>query len=99
MNIIGYTDRLSYRPGETVHARFSTTAESFTARLVRLFNGDPHPLGPGVDIRDVASPLDGQPAYPGRVQPIRAGSCLEIAESPLDGAGVHLSFWARPTLI
>ncbi|MCO8277517.1 LamG domain-containing protein [Actinoplanes sp. TRM 88003] len=98
MNIIGYTDRLSYRPGETVHARFSTTADSFTARLVRLFNGDPHPLGPGVDIRDVASPLDGQ-TFAGRVQPIRAGSCLAIAESPLDGRDVHLSFWARPTLV
>ncbi|MET0418034.1 MAG: N,N-dimethylformamidase beta subunit family domain-containing protein [Actinoplanes sp.] len=98
MNIIGYTDRLSYLPGETVHARFSTTADSFTARLVRLVNGDPHPLGPGVDIRAVASPLDGR-TWPGRVQPIRAGSCVEIAESPLDGHDLRLAFGARPTLL
>lgn len=98
MNIIGYSDRLSYRPGQTMHARFSTTAEIFTARLVRIVNGDPHPLGPGVDIRDVPSALDGR-TFTGRVQPIRAGSCVEIDQSPLDGEDLSLSFWARPTLL
>lgn len=98
MNIIGYTDQLSYRPGDVVRGRFSTTAESFTARLVRLINGDPHPAGPGVDIRDVASDLDGT-SYAGRVQAIRAGSCLEVAESSLDGREIELDTWVRPTLV
>ncbi len=96
MNIIGYTDRLSYRPGESVHARFSTAADSFSARLVRLVNGDPHPLGPGADIRDVPSALDGS-SFPGRVQPIRTGSCVRIEEGPVDD--LRLTFWARPTLL
>ena len=98
MNIIGYTDQLSYRPGDVVRGRLSTTAESFTARLVRLINGDSHPAGPGVDIRDVASDLDGT-SYAGRVQPIRAGSCLEVAESSLGGREIELDTWVRPTLV
>lgn len=98
MNVIGYTDRLSYRPGETVHARFSTVAEAFTAGLVRLINGDPHPLGLGVDIRPVASPLDGV-TYAGRIQPLRPGSCLEIEESSLQGRMIELDTWVKPTLV
>jgi N,N-dimethylformamidase len=98
VNVIGYTDRLSYRAGERVHARFSTSAESFTAGLVRIVNGDPHPLGPGTDIRDVASSLD-ETTYPGRVQALRPGSCLEVEESPLAGRDVDLETWVRPTLV
>ncbi|GAA4091310.1 N,N-dimethylformamidase beta subunit family domain-containing protein [Nocardioides kongjuensis] len=98
MNVIGYTDRLTYRAGNEVHCRISTTADSFTARLVRLLNGDPHPLGPGIDIRPVPSRLDGL-SFPGRVQALHAGSHVVIEESLVAaGADLELSWWARPTL-
>ncbi|MFW3168769.1 N,N-dimethylformamidase beta subunit family domain-containing protein [Geodermatophilus sp. CPCC 206100] len=99
MNVIGYVDRLSSEPGEVVRGRFSTPAESFTARLVRLVLGDPHPLGPGPDIRPVPSALDGA-RFPGRVQPLRAGSSVRTAESPLPPGTVRLDLTAavRPTL-
>ncbi|MBM2615750.1 hypothetical protein JIG36_09305 [Actinoplanes sp. LDG1-06] len=99
MNIIGYLDRLSYAPGASVHARFSTPATAFEARLVRLVNGDPHPLGPGVDIRDVPSALDGL-SYPGRVQPLRAGSFLRTGNGSLPAGTERLVLTAavQPTL-
>lgn len=99
MNIIGYLDRLSFLPGDVLRARFSTTAAAFSAELVRLYNGDDHPLGPGVDIRPVTSELDGR-SFPGREQPLRAGSSIVIAETPLP-AGTHsleLSLAFLPTL-
>lgn len=100
VNIIGYLDRLSYRPGASVHGRFSTTATGFRPRLVWLVNGDAHPLGPGVDIRPVASELDGR-TVPGRVQPLRPGSYVRTAESPLPPSTttVTLSAAVRPTLV
>ncbi|MBL7255582.1 N,N-dimethylformamidase beta subunit family domain-containing protein [Paractinoplanes lichenicola] len=97
MNIIGYLDRLSYAPGATVHAKFSTPAPDFDARLVRLINGDAHSLGPGVDIRAVPSALDGL-RFPGRVQPIRAGSFARTAEGPVPAGHVELRLAFRPTL-
>ncbi|GAB2587141.1 large subunit of N,N-dimethylformamidase [Paractinoplanes abujensis] len=97
MNIIGYLDRLSYAPGATVHAKFSTPAAGFTARLVRLINGDAHPLGPGADIRAVPSALDGL-SFPGRVQPIRAGSFARTAEAPVPAGRLDLRLAFQPTL-
>ncbi|GAA0526229.1 large subunit of N,N-dimethylformamidase [Paractinoplanes ferrugineus] len=100
MNIIGYLDRLSYRPGASVHGRFSTTATSFEAQVVRLFNGDAHPLGPGLDIRPVRSALDGQ-RFAGRERPLPTGSYVRTAEGPVPaGAGrVELTAAIQPTLV
>ncbi|GID29324.1 N,N-dimethylformamidase beta subunit family domain-containing protein [Paractinoplanes brasiliensis] len=96
MNIIGYLDRLSYAPGATVHGKFSTPASGFGAGLARLINGDAHPLGPGVDIRDVPSVLDGR-EFAGRVQPIRAGSYVRTEEGMWpDGAELLMAI--KPTL-
>ncbi|MCF6470833.1 hypothetical protein FAF44_20905 [Nonomuraea sp. MG754425] len=99
MNIIGYLDRLSFLPGDVLRARFSTTAAAFSAELVRLYNGDDHPLGPGVDIRPVTSELDGR-SFPGREQPLRAGSSIVIAETPLPAGtdALELSLAFLPTL-
>ncbi|MDP5182514.1 hypothetical protein QOZ88_07665 [Blastococcus sp. BMG 814] len=99
MNVIGYLDRLSFEPGQVVHGRFSTTADGFTARLVRIILGDDHPLGPGPDISPVPSALDGV-RFPGRVQPLRAGSFVQTAESllPPGSTGLELDAAIRPTL-
>lgn len=100
MNIIGYLNKLSFRPGEVVRGRFSTTAGQLSAELVRVYHGDPHPLGPGPDIRHVPSALDGR-TFPGREQPIRAGSHVRITEArlPADSERVELSASVRPTLV
>ncbi|MFF5112845.1 N,N-dimethylformamidase beta subunit family domain-containing protein [Streptosporangium sp. NPDC000509] len=99
MNIIGYLNRLGLSPGDVLRGRFSTTAAEFSAELVRIHNGDDHPLGPGVDIRSVASELDGR-TFPGREQPLPTGSYVVIDESPLPaGTGtLELVLAFQPTL-
>ena len=47
--LLGYADRLSVRPGETVAVKVSCTlAEDFSASLVRIICADPNPSGPGI---------------------------------------------------
>ncbi len=83
--LIGYADRLSARPGETIEFKVSSTgAEPYEARLVRVFNADPNPAGPGLLETPVAAAFEGH--YPSREQPIRLGSFARIADpAPLDG--------------
>ncbi len=83
--LIGYADRLSARPGETIEFKISSTgAEPYEACLVRVFNADPNPAGPGLLETPVAAAFEGR--YPSREQPIRLGSFARIADpAPLDG--------------
>ena len=40
--LIGYTNSLSFRPGETVEVKVSSTlSQSYQAELVRIISGDP----------------------------------------------------------
>ena len=42
--LIGYTDKISTRPGEKIEFKISSKSESdFTARLFRSINADPNP--------------------------------------------------------
>src|SRR5262249_11747923 len=45
--LLGYTDRLSVAPGETVRFCVSCTEPEYQVALVRLVHGDPNPDGPG----------------------------------------------------
>ena len=97
--LIGYADRLSARPGETIGFKVSSAGpEDYEARLVRVFNADPNPAGPGLLEEPVAAAFDGR--YPSRLQPLRLGSYARIAEpTPLDGlGGFHLTAQVWPTL-
>jgi N,N-dimethylformamidase len=90
--LIGYTDRWSAHAGETIDLMVSTTAASFTASIVRLRHGDLSPSGPGFRATPVASAIDG--SYPGRVQPIRAGSHGIVEGAPEVRTA---ALWAWPT--
>ncbi|MBV9633136.1 MAG: hypothetical protein JOZ40_00780, partial [Methylobacteriaceae bacterium] len=73
MNIIGYSDRISVRAGETI--RFMVSCErpvSYRADLVRVVCGDLNPAGPGYREVEIDSPINGQ--YEGRRQPLLCGS-------------------------
>ena len=97
--LIGYADRLSVRPGETVAFKVSSAGpEPYQARLVRVFNADPNPAGPGIVEEPVAAAFEGR--YPSRVQPIRLGSYARIEDpAPLDAlASFHLTVQVWPTL-
>jgi N,N-dimethylformamidase len=80
--IVGYADRMSVRPGDTLKVMVSCeNASSYRAQLVRLICGDDSPNGPGYKERPVEHPANG--AYPGRRQWINAGSCVLVPANPL----------------
>ena len=98
--LIGYADRLSVRPGETIAFKVSSnSAEPYEARLVRVFNADPNPAGPGLLEEPVPASLEG--SYPSRPQAIRLGSYARIDDPAvldrLDSFQVMATIWpTRP---
>ena len=96
--LIGYADRLSVRPGETIAFKVSSVGPGeFSARLVRVMCSDPNPAGPGILEEPMAAAFAG--AYPSRVQPIHLGSYARIKHStPLnDLSGFTLLATIYPT--
>ena len=87
MRLIGYSDRMSVRPGESL--RFMVSCEevfAYHAEIVRLVSGDLHPRGLGLIEHPVATSITGR--YAGRYQPIHAGSYAIIeAQDGLDRLG------------
>jgi N,N-dimethylformamidase len=80
IRISAYTDRLSVKPGETLHVMASADAtETMNAQLVRLIHGDQHPDGPGYLEQKVASPIE--QSWPVRKQYIQKGNFLKVTGS------------------
>jgi N,N-dimethylformamidase len=79
--LIGYADRFSVAPGETIAFKVSSAAATpYQARLVRLISGDPNPAGPGIKEEPVPAPF--APSYPSRVQPVPLGSYVRVPDAP-----------------
>ena len=97
--LIGYSDRLSGRPGDTINFKVSSiAAEPFKVQLFRSISADPNPAGPGIIERPVASAMDG--SYPSRRQNFYPGShgvANGDLPEPLRG-GFRLSALIWPTL-
>ena len=72
MELTGYSDRWSVRPGEEIAFHVHCAARHYDAQLVRLRHGDESPRGPGFREIEVASPLDG--GHAGAPRTIRKGS-------------------------
>ena len=83
--IVGYADRFSLQPGETIGFKVSSgSAEPYAARLVRVISGDPSPEGPGLIEQDIEA--DFAAGYPSRFQPSHLGSYMQVTEvAPLEG--------------
>ena len=76
--LIGYSDRLSGRPGDTIEFKVSSqSAEPYHAHLVRIICADPNPAGPGLIEVPVESGLNG--FYPSRHQPFFPGSYATVS--------------------
>lgn len=99
MRVVGYADRLSVSPGETVRFMVSCEDADYRATVVRLIHGDPNPRGPGFKANAVASTIDGE--YPGRRQQIHTGSYAVVPDSPLLrlAGSFSIQLWLYPTLI
>ena len=95
--LIGYPDRFSAGPGETVEFKVSSRSERpFEARLVRVVCGDPNPDGPGIKEVPVASPFEG--SWPSTVKEAHLGSFARVdgARPPGGATTVVATIW--PTL-
>ncbi len=79
LKILGYGDRLSVAPGESVRFMVSCTgAARYRAEIVRIIHGDANPAGPGLRLEQIATPVSGD--YPARLQTIDAGSYLRVPD-------------------
>lgn len=78
-NILGYTSEISVAPGEALTCHVSAEQDQrFSARIVRIVNGDCNPLGPGFQVVHVPTAIDGW--YQGRRQRTDAGSYMVVRE-------------------
>ena len=99
MPLVGYGDRWSVQPGETIQFMVSAEIPRYHARIVRLIHGDVNPAGPGFKERAVPSSIEGH--YAGRVQQYHPGSFAVVPSS--DAMHVQpndeltLSAWVFPT--
>jgi N,N-dimethylformamidase len=98
LKILGYPDRYSVAPGETI--RFMVSLEEgsrFDARMVRVVHGDCNPDGPGLKFRAIEHKANG--AYPGQRQTIDAGSYMHASRVPsLAEKSVTFAAYVWPTL-
>ena len=86
--LIGYSDRLSVRPGETSKLKVSSHAdERYEAQLVRSICADPNPAGPGIIEEPVEAEFSGY--YPSRQQLFYPGSYAVV---PVDSGLALNSF-------
>jgi N,N-dimethylformamidase len=96
LKIVGYTDRLSVRPGESLAFKVSCEAGApessgeYDAEIVRLICGDDSPQGPGFKAEPVTVSVNGR--YPGRKQRVNAGSFGIVQK------GVHIPIGAGFTV-
>ncbi|MDJ0777693.1 MAG: N,N-dimethylformamidase [Gammaproteobacteria bacterium] len=96
--ILGYADNWSVTPGERVGFKVSTYgAERYRADLVRVVCGDDHPDHDILRLDPVEAPFAGE--YPGRMQPIDAGSCAVVPSADAFDAldDFTLLAWVYPT--
>lgn len=95
---MGYADRISVAPGDTVAFKVSSLDRApYDAVIVRLINGDTNPAGPGyaeIEIEGSATRQQGRP------QTVRAGSCAIVPgiADRLDDAGFGIELLMWPTM-
>lgn len=71
--LIGYCDRISARPGESLAVKVSCTQDGpYHADLVRIRHADPNPDGPGLKLLPAPAAFAGE--HPSRAQAVRKGS-------------------------
>lgn len=95
LRLVGYSDRLSAAPGDTIRFMVSCDHPSYRSGLVRLVHGDTNPAGPGFRQVEVPSVIDAE--RPGKHEDLRPGSYAEIPlpSQPADDAFTFAVF-AQP---
>ena len=97
MRLVGYADRFSVQPGESIHFMVSADLPQYRADVVRLLHGDVNPKGPGFKEEVIDTPVN--KTYPGRHQELVTGSYVAVPDGPalrLTGS-FTLQAWIYPT--
>ena len=95
--LIGYADRLSAGPGETVEFKVSSrSGQPFEARLVRVLCGDPNPDGPG--IKEVPVPSGFEGSWPSHPKDAHLGSFARVPGARPEGGAMTVVATVWPTL-
>ena len=97
--ILGYADRISAAPGDSIEVKVSCDGlDCYDASLIRVIQGDINPAGPGY--RDELVSLDLGGPFHGRYQPINTGSYAVVDDVPSfdlqSSLGLQALIW--PTL-
>jgi N,N-dimethylformamidase len=79
MKVVGYTDRLSVRPGQKIKFMVSCEGPRYRADIVRLIHGDTNPKGPGFKEEEIETSVSREHA--GRVQKIYKGSFVTVPDA------------------
>lgn len=79
MGVVGYADRLSVQPGETIRFMVSSELPEYRAEIVRMIHGNDNPIGPGMKETLVNTPVNR--AYPGRHQDLPLGSYVTVPDA------------------
>jgi N,N-dimethylformamidase len=79
MQVVGYGDRLSVQPGETIRFMVSSELPGYRADIVRLIHGDTNPNGPGFKEELIETPANKE--YVGRHQDLPSGSYVMVPDS------------------
>src|SRR4051812_26473817 len=78
--LVSYAPRFSVRPGDTLPIMVSSAVGPYRAEVVHLVSGERERDGTGYR-EDVATSIPAS-AHPGRRQPLRRGSCIEVPDHP-----------------
>jgi N,N-dimethylformamidase len=94
-DLLGYADKLSVEPGETIAFMVSTEHERYRAEIVRFTAGPPRSGDAGI-----TGPALMSGDYSGRVQPIATGSYVLVPDSEALRLGEEFTIqaWLWPTL-
>ena len=97
MKIVGYSNRFSVRPGQTICFMVSSEEPTYRAEVVRLRHTDENPRGPGWKSETLRTSVSGE--YRGRKQDIHVGSHAVVPHHPSMSCpdGFTLQAWIYPT--
>ncbi|MEM8563909.1 MAG: N,N-dimethylformamidase beta subunit family domain-containing protein, partial [Pseudomonadota bacterium] len=93
-SLLGYTDKLTVRPTESISFRLSSLDESeVSAHMVRLINGDIHSEHGAFKEERFASTVDG--TYTANSHPVYPGSCIFVSGDAFESEFNDLSIALR----
>ena len=99
MRIFGYSDRWTVKAGESLDFMVTSEPGDYRADIVRLFQADDRPEGPGYREQEIEAVCNG--TKPGRVQALKPGSHLRVSSDPRlePTAGLTIATWIFPTAL